>query len=229
MMTSAEHDQWIRIARRYTRPGIDAEDVLQEALIAATRQGRADLSIPSAQRYFRGIIRKTAWAMRRADARRHRNELAKPLTNDVQTHASSAASLPTADSISKSLPAPDLSSLPTSLQAVANLVMAQFDRDEIRSTLGISDDALRRRLSDLRRHLESDPFAREQILESIRQRAAASSDSIGLIRQALVLWLRTRSPGGGAVGTIDPDGHLIAATRKSKILLTNPDRPATSG
>lgn len=212
MLNAAEQDHWLGIARRYTRPGIEPADVLQEACLAAMKARRTDLSTPQNQRYFRGIIRKTAWAMRRAEVRRQRHERSQSDPVSVTSGIESA-------------PAPDLSSLPTSLQAVANLVMANLDRDELRSALSISDDALRRRLADLRRHLEADPFAREQIRAAVESRAQLAPEEVGLIRQALVIWLKTRS--GSALGTVDPDGHLIAVAGKSATPLTNPHPPAT--
>lgn len=212
MLNAAEQDHWLRVARRYASPGIDAADVLQEACIAAMKARRTDLSTPQNQRYFRGIIRKTAWAMRRAEVRRQRHERSQPDPTVTSAEVESTA-------------APDLSSLPTSLQAVANLVMANLDRDELRAALSISDDALRRRLSDLRRHLEADPFARERLLATTASRAQLAPEDVGLVRQALLIWLKTRA--SEAVGTTDPDGHLIAVARKSANPLTNPHPPAT--
>ncbi len=209
-----DHQKWLGVARRYVRPGIEPADVLQEASIAAMRDDRADLSLPANQRYFRGILRKTAWAMRRADARRARHERLRQVGGPPRDRDDAH-------------PAPDLSGLPTSLQAVANLVMANLDRNEIRSALGISDEALRRRLSDLRRHLQKLSMSREQFEASVRGRQEVTAEDIGLVRQALLAWLQHTPSGGGAVGTVDPDGHLIAVAEKSAWPLTESRSPAT--
>lgn len=211
MLSPADHDHWLRIARKYTRAGIDAADVLQEACLAAMKAGRTDLSTPQNQRYFRGILRKTAWSMMRADTRRKRHEQAQPLEKE-------AAPAPEAGP-------PDLSVLLPSLQGVANLVLANLDRDEIRSALGITDDALRRRLADLRRYIEKHSLTYETFEAAAHANAQLAPEDVGLIRRALLQWVgRT---GQGAIGTVDPDGHLIAISQKLKSNLTNPPRPAT--
>jgi DNA-directed RNA polymerase specialized sigma24 family protein len=216
MLSAAEHDRWLRIARKYTRAGIEASDVLQEACLAAMRSGRADLSTPPNQRYFRGIIRKTAWAMMRADTRRKRHEQSQPFTDKTEVGVDSNG-------------APDLSQLPISLQAVGNLVMANLDRNEIRAALGISDDALRRRLADLRRHIEKHSLSFEAFESTIRAHQQLAPEDVGLIRQALLQWLKHGSGTQNAVATVDPDGHLIAIKEKSPDPLTNLPPPATEG
>lgn len=218
MLDAQQQDQWLRVARKYARPGIDAADVLQEACVAAMKANRTDLSTPQNQRYFRGILRKTAWAMMRADTRRKRHEQLLP----------PAESAPRAEGPRRDeQTAPDLSNLPTSLQAVANLILVNLDRDEIRAALAISDDALRRRLADLRRHIEKHSFEAEAFISAARANAEREPSDIGLVRQALKNWLAFSQNRENAVGTIDPDGHLLAISGKSENPLTNPSRPAT--
>lgn len=211
-----QHQHWLAIARRYTPAGIDAADVLQQASLAAIKARRFDLSSSADQRYFRGILRKTAWAMRRAEVRRRRREQSQPSPGIRSARVERES-------------APDLSQLPQSLQAVANLVMANLDQNEIHSALGIGNEALRRRLSDLRRYIERHSMTLDAFESARKARHEADPSDIGLMRQALIHWLSGWPESRSAIGTVDPDGHLIDFTGTSTPDPTNPDQPTTEG
>jgi RNA polymerase sigma-70 factor (ECF subfamily) len=96
-------------------------------------------------------------------------------------------------------PPEKLSHLPRSLRSTCALVLHGLSRDEIRFALGLTDTALRKRLSDLKKSVPP------QFLD--HGRPIEPELDVGLIRQALSRWVRIAS----GVGLSDPDGHLIVA------------------
>ncbi len=99
--------------------------------------------------------------------------------------------------------------LPKSLRSVCALLLHGLSRQEIQFALNLTDTALRRRLSDLRKAvsvgLESSTDPPRMLQQSEPREPSAD---VGLMRQALIRWLRI----GSGVGLSDPDGHLIVAT-----------------
>jgi RNA polymerase sigma-70 factor (ECF subfamily) len=93
-----------------------------------------------------------------------------------------------------------LASLPRSVRVVASLASADLCAAEIRWLLGLSDTALRQRLTVLRRavHAEAEPPTRP---------ASEPELSLGGARAQLLAGLRRQQ--GRVVATHDPDGHVI--------------------
>lgn len=185
-MDRREYEELARACRRRTprRAGLEGEDLLHDVIVALLQRG---VSAPSSA-YLRGAVRRHAAFVSRTEARRRRRESAY----EAQPHEHEGWSW-----------APEvLSALPPSLRQVAVLVAADLQRAEIAAALGISDEALRQRLSALRVRLRASPGAR------VPARARPRELPVGLLRRALVR-LRRRAP-GFVLGTHDPDGHLIA-------------------
>lgn len=178
----------LAVARRYTRREDETEDLLQDALCEALASGRSDLTDPANTRWLVGVLRNKAAAVARSSARRHAREA---LYADTQAHSSGP--------IWKDPLAVD--ELPPALRIVARLTLLGHNRKEIAHVLGISDAALRQRISALRRCL-------------VKAEAAAPTEFIGLemplaygeIRRAL------KTPvchTDARLGSHDPDGHLF--------------------
>src|SRR5262249_15294284 len=98
--------------------------------------------------------------------------------------------------------------LPPATRAVATLALHGMTRHEIAFVLGLSDVALRQRLTTLRRKWSdvSDEL-RDDAIDRARERrrTIAGEMQLGQVRRALLALVREK-PG---IGTHDPDGHLI--------------------
>ncbi|NDV00122.1 sigma factor [Pseudoroseicyclus tamaricis] len=137
-MTPAARARLMATARAASRREEDAEDLLQEALVAAWAAGRLEDGA-----YVTGIIRRQAAMAARGAARRRARE-------------SAWAALPAASS-EEAEEAP-LPPLPPALERVARLAQAGCTRAEIRWLLGLTDAALRQRLAALRGKLAGRPL-----------------------------------------------------------------------
>ncbi len=191
------------LARRHSRVPDEAEDLLQDALLEALRVGRGDLSRTVNYRWITGTIRNLgAMAARGAVRRRIREARWVEERADVT---------PPTEPPPSWLYHPAVDSLPPALRRVALLALSGHDRKEVAWLLGISDAALRRRISDLRKRLSA-----YDLPDTSRE---VSDLPLGLIRRALLPAV-TRA---GAPGVSDPDGHLILLTRTSRNIDSAPD------
>lgn len=185
-----EYEELARLCRRRASRalGLEAEDLLHDVILALLQRGVRD---PSAA-YLHGAVRRRAAFVRRTERRRRTRESAY----EAQRHGGSEPKV-------WSWAPQFLSTLPPSLRQVALMVGADLQRAEIAAALGISDQALRQRLSALRvrlRAFESDA--------RVGARKGPADLPVGALRRALVR-LSRRTP-GFLLGTHDPDGHLIA-------------------
>jgi DNA-directed RNA polymerase specialized sigma24 family protein len=184
-------------AQRAARVPSDAEDLLQDALLAGLRAGRADLSDPNDLRWLNGTIRHLATMQARSAVRRRAREEAWSAAQPVDTALAAAeARVPQAW---QRLPVVD--ALPPALRTVALLALAGHDREEICWLLRINPVTLRQRISTLRKRLR----AASATLPSDGSPADVHLP-LGLIRRALLPVLRH----GGGLGVPDPDGHLLS-------------------
>ena len=204
-MTSAEYAAWLAVARRHARKRDDAEDLLQDALLAAARADRFDLGDEGNRRWLTGALRnQAAFQARSAARRRQRESAAAP--------DSSAPPLP--EPSLEPWPDAELRSLPPSARRVLALALHGLGRDEICAVLGLSATAFRQRLVALRRGLSRLPaeFQHEsRALACARRDVRGGRLALGLIRRTLAACLRA-SPG---LGTHDPDGHALVLSTKS--------------
>jgi DNA-directed RNA polymerase specialized sigma24 family protein len=177
----------LRTARRFTRSEQDARDLAQDALMIALARGLEDWSSPGRRGWLRGVVRKRAAFVIRGERRRRRREQL------VEGVAGPSAGRWT-------WRADFLASLPRSLRVVAALASADLCAAEIRWLLGLSDAALRQRLSALR------GAVRAEVEEPI---VPASEPPLALGERRAPLLAGLRQQAGRVVATHDPDGHAI--------------------
>jgi DNA-directed RNA polymerase specialized sigma24 family protein len=176
----------LRTARRCTRSVEEARDLAQDVLVIALGRGFDDWPSPVRRAWLRGVVRKRAASLVRSQTRRRRRERLPDVA------ASSAGMWVWQPRF--------IASLPHSLRAVATLASADLCAAEIRWLLGLSDTALRSRLSALRRAVRAEP-------ELPTLPAPEPQLSFGPHRPQLLASLRRQR--GQALATHDPDGHPI--------------------
>ena len=176
----------LRMARRLARSGEEARDLAQDALLVALGRGFDDWASPARRGWLRGVVRKRwAFVARSELRRRRREELFEAGAEGMGPWVWEAGFL---------------ASLPRSLRAVAALASAELCAAEIRWLLGLSDTALRKRLSELRRAVRA-------AADAPTRPAPEPQFSFGAHRARLLAFLRRQQ--GPAVATHDPDGHTI--------------------
>lgn len=192
------YEAWLRVARRHSRRPDEAEDLLQDALLAAVRAERHPLTDPEDGAWFRGVLERRA-RMRARTAVRERARTEGLLAQEAAEDISCDTSLPDA-----------IDALPAALRRVLVLALNGLDRTEIRQVLGISDAALRQRLTALRRQLpgvlpDADPDA---LAAAYAARRLKRSTDAGIRRAALAGG--PLKVGGFRFGIADDDGNLFA-------------------
>ena len=181
----------LRQARRRAGRSSEAEDLLQDALLIALEARRGDLSRPENRRWFAGVVRNRALMDARGAARRRRRE--------AEFHAMT----PEADQPGTQ-PHPLVPDLPPALRTTALLALTGHTRAEIGWLLQLSDVALRKRISEIRRRLGATGYGTDA--------AALRGDlPFGLMRQALLSRVRLNRP---ALGSHDPDGNLFVVSSR---------------
>ncbi|MEM5518530.1 sigma-70 family RNA polymerase sigma factor [Henriciella sp. AS95] len=183
------------IARRYTRDAAEADDLVQAALLAAVEAGRADFASGQARAWLAGVIRNKARMSARGAVRRKARE------RDWQSARAGEES--EAIEIEGM---PDVSGLPRSLRLVAMLAFAGATRPEIGWLLGLSDTALRQRISRLKRAIKGLPPGKAST-------ALEGALPFGALRRSMIDQLGRR---GGFLASHDPDGHLFVLASSQK-------------
>jgi DNA-directed RNA polymerase specialized sigma24 family protein len=178
-----------RLAERLAWTSEQADDLVQDALLAALEQKR-DWDDGRFVSWASGVIRHRAVFLARTAARRRRRDT---------SYAVETASPPPPHA---GLPMEFIDSLPASLQTIALLANADLGRGEIAHLLGISDVALRKRISDLRRTWRESGADAEQSLPPPLSRPAC-----GVLRRSLRSGLLKLPAARFAI--VDPDGHEI--------------------
>lgn len=181
--------RWLRAARRRTRRAGEAEDLLQTALLAAVEAGRADMTRDENSRWLSGVLRNHALREARSAARRRQR--------DTGYAAANAARDPQAPGEWRGF----VSALPPALRTTALLVVTGHTRAEIAWLLRLSETAFRKRISEIRQR-----WRRSGLRTLPGDGALRGELAFGLLRQALIRLVRSD---GVALGTHDPDGHLI--------------------
>lgn len=190
------YGELVGLARRHARRPDEAEDIVQEVLIAAVAAGRDDFSNSADRRWIAGAIRRRAAFDARSAARRRARE--------ARWQAERTPGNETGGEVLQAI----LKGLPASLRVVAALALSGHSRAEIAYLLGLPDTALRQRIRALK-------------LALARKGVAMPKETIGLnlglaygaIRQALAPALKKH---GGAFATHDPDGHILLVRRSRK-------------
>lgn len=176
----------LRTAQRWVRSADEARDLVQDAVTIALARGFDDWSSPARRAWLRGVVQKRAAFLARGEVRRRRRE--ELSSGDVEN-------------VERWVWHPRfIASLPRSLRAVAALACADLCAAEIRWLLGLSDTALRQRLSALRRAVRAEA-------EPPTLPAPEPGGWLGARRALLLAGLRRQR--GPVVATHDPDGHAI--------------------
>jgi RNA polymerase sigma-70 factor (ECF subfamily) len=178
-------------ARRRVRRLPEAEDLLQDALLIALEAGRGDLTRVENRRWLAGVMRNRGLLDARSAARRRRREA------EFQATVPDTA-LPDFPVIGR---IPDL---PTALRTTALLALTGHTRAEIAWLLRLSDAALRKRISEIRRRLVGARAA-------IPDMDLRGDLPFGLMRRALLGRVGDRGPG---FGSHDPDGNLFVVSSR---------------
>jgi DNA-directed RNA polymerase specialized sigma subunit, sigma24 homolog len=184
------------IAQRWSRRPEEADDLVQDALLEAVRQGR-DLAEPQNLRWAGGIVRNRARMAARGAGRRRRREAAWQSLKPVAGETDEPVDIATI-----------LEGLPRSLKALTALALSGHNRREIAYLLDLPDTALRQRISALRRILKQKGVAMPQGFPGLNLDLA-----YGRIRDGLLPQLIRQ---GGIFAAHDPDGHLFVVTRSRK-------------
>ena len=187
-MTCDDYARLHAIARRHTRREADAQDLLNDALIASMKAGRSITGADDA--WIAGTIRNLARMQARAALRRRRRE-----HEGDQAESSEPSPAESTDFLLTRI-----ASLPRGARIVALLALRGMDRAEIASALNLSDDALRQRLMTLRKRLDGIDVPTSGIGQSM---------VLGSMRTSLLRVLRRKQ----GIGTRDPDGHLLIFSR----------------
>ncbi|MEP6907930.1 MAG: RNA polymerase sigma factor [Pseudoxanthomonas sp.] len=191
-------------ATQLSRTSADAEDLVQETLLAALQAGRAELP------WLHGVMGNLAMMQARTAGRRRKREAV--VANQ------SPATIDTAP-VTRDPVVPDwIMQLPPSARRVAVLALHGLSAQEIRCVLDIGPAAFRQRLSRIRRGLETlSPALRAECAD-----LADASDpyrsvdlQFGLVRRALKAALR-----GRGLGTHDLDGHLLVVATAARSAFT---------
>lgn len=194
-MDAAVYRDLLAQARRVTRNAEEARDVLQESLLLAVEAGRSEPA------WIAGVLRNRALMLARGSARRRRREAAGVDLAPEQADTACGGALVAGD------PRRLLQRLPPAARRLAVLSLHGMSGDEIRWILGLSPAAFRQRLTSIRRCLAAMPGelqAQGVALAQVRDPARCAPLPFGLVRRALKAALR-----GAALGTHDPDGHLL--------------------
>lgn len=196
MRHSLPYAELVALARRHARRSAEAEDIVQEVLIAAVEAGRGDFSQPANRRWMAGAIRRRAAFDARSAARRREREARWQAERQPDGDRQDTESL-----------AGILGQLPKSLRVVAALAVSGHSRIEIAYLLGLNDTALRQRIRALKVAL-----GKKGVVMPAEMIGLNLDLAYGAIRQALAPALRRH---GGAFATHDPDGHILVVRRRS--------------
>lgn len=174
---------------------VNAEDVVQDALIVAIEAGRHDLADSANAAWLRGVVRNRARMDARTARRRKGREGQWQSARSVQEPAK--VDMPEI-----------LAGLPPALRSLAALVLTGHNRCEIAYLLNLPDPALRQRVSALKRHLRARGLVAPDELGGLNLNLA-----YGRIRDALLPVLQRHN---GLFASHDPDGHLFIVKRSQK-------------
>ncbi len=201
-MNLENYHSWLSMARKFSRTGSDAEDLLQDSLLVAFQQDRLDFTTEQNTKWFTGVLKNRAAMMARSESRRKNREnvsaptvkSSSPSDPEVNSHAGVNAQL--------------LTELSPAARKVMALILSGLNRNEVCSALSLSSAALRQRLTAIRKALKKMPedLQREALALAYQRRTERADDlAFGLIRRALHRLLKQES----GIGTHDPDGHLF--------------------
>ncbi len=185
-------------AQRLTLTTDEAEDLVQDTLLAALQAGRSDAP------WLAGTLRRQAALQVRTSVRRRRRERVAALASELDERAAPPAN--------GALTLQLLKQLTPAARRLATLALHGLNADEVRWILGVSEAAFRQRLSSIRKRLAQLPGVDcdALVMPSARAGEAANALQFGLIRRVLKAALQ----GADGLGTHDGDGHLIVLRQR---------------
>lgn len=188
-----------RLAARLSRRPEEAEDLLQDVLMAALEAGRSE------ERWLHGVMRRRAAFLARGAVRRMRRETAAVRWPSSDSGGEADAVREAGRGI-----APDalLARLPPASRRVLTLALNGLGPVEIQWLLGINPAAFRQRLTPIRKAVAGLPADLGVGLDacwSMRERLHGRDPRFGL-RRRLLAAVSAELP---AVGGHDPDGHPL--------------------
>lgn len=205
------------LARRCSARADEAEDLLQDTLLAALQAGRSDLP------WLVGTMQKQAAMAARGAVRRRQREAVAVLETaaiEAETSAMDACDADERRNAVDALPG----KLPPAARRVALLALHGLSAEEIRWILGITPAAFRQRLTSIRKALgDLSPARRAEslALAYLRDPARSVELQFGLLRRHLQA-VFAASPG---LGTHDPDGHLLVIRRDAQATAPGGNEP----
>ncbi len=206
-MDIAAYRRLLAQARRLTRRADEAEDLVQDTLLAALEAGRHDPA------WLSGVLRNRAAMSGRTAARRRRREAAVADAMPGKAAPSDAAAGNDCESAARAWL---LERLPPSARRAAVLALHGLSADEIRWILGIEATAFRQRLTRIRRALAELPADRRvevAELAQLRDPARSADLPFGRIRRVLKTALRDAD----GIGAHDGDGHLLVLRPRAHV------------
>lgn len=185
----------LRQAAKLSATPADAEDLVQETLLAGWLAGRTDAI------YLHGVLRRQA-AMAWRTARRRE-------ARDSQAQVPPPSAMPE-DACDTAMPADVaawIAERPRGLRQLAVLALHGLDPGEIRWLLGLAPAAFRQRVAGLRAAVAAAPAGLRTGLQCLVQRACPPRlhSSATPLRRTLKASLVRES----AMATHDPDGHAL--------------------
>lgn len=191
-----------RLSRQLSRRQDEAEDLLQDVMLAALEAGRGD------ERWLQGVMRHRAAFMARGAARRKSREAlaGESMQAGAGRRDDVAASVDarTRDPALAGL----LARLPPASRRVLLLALHGLGAGEIQWLLRTSPTAFRQRVATIRREFRTLPAGmRDAIADAmpVTAHGVASDTRFGLRRRILVAVGMQLS----SAGSHDPDGHLL--------------------
>ncbi|MAN75442.1 MAG: transcriptional regulator [Henriciella sp.] len=187
-------ESWVRelrvAARRHAGRRDEADDLVQAACLAAVEAGRTDFTSPETQAWLRGVLRNKARMTSRGALRQRARETR--WANERGDGAGSEGA------------GPDLTALPRSLRVTALLSLNGATRAEIGWLLGLSDAALRQRISQLKRAIDRAPDVDLTLQGAL---------PFGVMRRTMLERFGKRD---GFLASHDPDGHFFVLACSQK-------------
>lgn len=192
-----------RLARQVSRRADEAEDLVQDVLLAALEAGRSD------DAWLYGTMRRRAAFLARGAVRRARREAAVAMPDATEADAPAGRHGPGGAGGIALL----LARLPPAARRVLLLALHGMGAGEIQWLLRTTPTAFRQRVATIRREFRRlPPEIRAGILAdgSSTARAQPLDPRFGLRRRVLV----AAGAGTSSAGSHDPDGHLLLLRRR---------------
>ncbi|MBX3211567.1 MAG: sigma-70 family RNA polymerase sigma factor [Labilithrix sp.] len=203
------YGELVRLARRHSRRADEAEELVHDVLAEALRRGVDDWQSPARRGWLCGAVQRRAAFLARCAVRRRIRE------ERVGRELAAAAEVPPPAPAERAFGGTSafLDALPPTLRSVSVLLATGMSRKDVCYVLGLSDAALRQRLTKLRKLWPADGLDTGELPDT----ALAG----GVLRRALLQPLRRDSR--LVLGAFDPDGHPLLFARAGR------DRKKSSG